>query len=557
MKKKLIIYNVVLSVVVMLLMFWFSIGVTNNNYAEISEKKIKAITEVYVANYSENLSFPDNDNDVRVTVIDATGKVLADSRQISEENHIYREEIISAANGTPKAVIRKSDTLNREMMYYAEKVETGDSFVFIRVAIPTESINSYALKSIAPMLAILLVVWVLSIIVSIALSGVLLKPLKQVKDGLGGIENGVYNEILPTTDDKDVNEILSGINDLSEKLQRNITDTRNEKQKLDYVLANVTDGIAVFDRDLNIVIANKSLSGIFGVNDAVGKRIEVLTVDKSFTQAVGDCAQNKQDSIFQFKVNERWYLCTVRFTDLELIIAVLCDVTQTKENEKMRFEFFANASHELKTPLTTVKGFNDMVLLNSKDDSVTDYALRINKELDRVLKLISDMLDLSKLENSTVALNNLSKIQLQDVASDVAKSLEVLCSQKGVTIEVSGDSTICAEYEHIYELIKNLAENGVRYNNAGGKVTIGISDENGKVKLEVSDNGIGIDLKDQDRIFERFYRVNKSRSRTTGGTGLGLSIVKHICRLYNAEITLKSKLASGTTVTVTFDKPKS
>lgn len=554
MKKKLIIYNVVLSVAVMLLMFWFSIGVTNNNYTEISEKKIKAITEVYVANYSEDLTFPQEDDDVRVTIIDATGKVLKDSKQISQENHILREEIISALNGEPKAVIRKSDTLNSEMMYYAEKVNTADGYVFIRVAIPTEGINSYAQKSVIPMLAILLVVWVISIIVSIALSNVLLKPLKQVKEGLSQIGNGFYREILPTTDDKDLNEILSGINDLSEKLQSTIIDTKNEKKKLDYVLANVTDGIAVFDRDLNIVIANKSLSGIFGVTDAVGKHIEVLTVDKSFIQAVETCAEKKQDSIFQFQVDERWYLCTVRFTESELIIAVLCDVTQAKENEKMRLEFFANASHELKTPLTTVKGFNDLITLKSNDELITDYSMRINQELDRVLNLIGDMLDLSKLENSVLELKNLSEINVQKVASEVVKSLEVLSKEKQVKIEISGNSTIYAEYEHIYELIKNLAENAVRYNNAGGKVEIKIMDDGLKTSIVVSDNGIGIDAKDQDRIFERFYRVDKSRSRATGGTGLGLSIVKHICRLYNAEINLKSKLAVGTTVTVTFDK---
>lgn len=553
MKNKLIIYNVVMTVVVLALMLGFGLMVTNSNNRDINERKIKDITAVYVANFDGDINFA-KDEDVRVTLIDADGKVIKDSGAAEiEENHLYREEIKAAAIDKPKVVIRNSETLGKEMMYYAEKIPYGDSYMFIRVAIPTESIKSYAVKSIVPMIFILLGVWVCSIVASVLLSNVLLKPLKQVKYGLTQIENGTYRKITPATGDSDINEILVGINDLSEKLQSGILNARDEKQKLDYILANISDGIAVFDDKLNIVIANKSLENTFGVNGVVGNSVDALTADTAFINAVRDCAEKKNDAIFGLKAIGRYYLCSVHYTDNDLIIAVLTDVTQEKNSEKMRLEFFANASHELKTPLTTIKGFNDMISLQAKEQAILDYSSRIGKEIDRVINLLGDMLDLSKLENSQVKLENVAEVDLAEIAAEVKESLTHAASERNVEITTCGDGTVKAEREHIYELIKNLAENGVRYNNAGGKVEIKIESINGKTKLTVADNGIGIDQKHQSRIFERFYRVDKSRSRATGGTGLGLAIVKHICELYNAELTLTSKLGAGTTVTVVFD----
>ena len=555
MKKKLIIYNIVMAVIVLALMFGFGIMITNGNNHDIAEKKIKEITAIYVANY-DGITFPD-DSDVRITIIDATGKVIKDNgMEEIEETHLYRDEIKAAATGHPAVVIRRSETLGKEMMYYAQAVkdETGETIAYVRVAIPTEDIRAYAVKTIIPTVIILLGVWICSAVVSILLSGVLLKPLKQVKDGLTQIESGKYQKIAPTTGDDDINEILVGINDLSERLQQNMLSANQEKQKLDYILSNISDGIAVFDGGLNIVIANASLKEIFGVTEVVGKSVDVLTADAAFINAVRESASKKSDTIFTFKTNSRYYLCSVRFTDNDLIIAVLTDVTQEKNSEKMRLEFFANASHELKTPLTAIKGFNDMVSLQAKEQPILDYSARIGKEIDRVINLLGDMLDLSKFENSGVKSENVVSVELAEIASEVKESLARTAGERNVAINITGRGTVDAEREHVYELVKNLTENGVRYNNDGGKVEIKIEDERGKIKLTVSDDGIGIDQKHQSRIFERFYRVDKSRSRATGGTGLGLAIVKHICELYNAELTLKSKLGVGTTVTVVFKK---
>ena len=216
----------------------------------------------------------------------------------------------------------------------------------------------------------------------------------------------------------------------------------------------------------------------------------------------------------------------------------------------MRLEFFANASHELKTPLTTIKGFNDMISLKTNDETLKGYSQKIDKETERMLSLIDDMLNLSKLENLS-APREYSDVNIIDIAEEVAENLKPLAEKKNVSVTVSGELTLRGEREHFYELVKNLAENAVRYNKNGGYAKIELSSEDGKT-IAVSDNGIGIDDEHQGRIFERFYRVDKSRSRATGGTGLGLSIVKHVCELYDAEISLKSRLGFGTTVTVRF-----
>lgn len=226
-----------------------------------------------------------------------------------------------------------------------------------------------------------------------------------------------------------------------------------------------------------------------------------------------------------------------------------------KKSETMRSEFFANASHELKTPLTAVKGFNDLVGMQTDQQSVKELSGKIDVEVTRLVALINDMLALAKLEASAEPVDELT--DLVQVADEVKNSLAPLAEQQGVTVNVSGNGIAHVGKEHAHTLIKNLTENAIRYNQQGGKVDVNVSAETGSdgtenVVVRVADNGIGIEEEHQKHVFERFYRVNSSRSRETGGTGLGLAIVKHIASLYGADVTLKSKYGEGTTVKVVF-----
>lgn len=555
MKKRIIIANAIITVIALCVMFALGITVTKSDYNDITSDRIKELTSVYVKTYEGQEDFVSGaPKDVRVTVIAGDGKVLADSEATGleqAENHLDREEIKAARNGNPKTVVRYSVTLGKEMMYYAETKTIGDSTYYIRVAIPVESVNSYVNKSVPLTLSIMFFAAFLSCAAGIICTSGLLKPLQTIKNGLAEIERGEYKQIPPTTGDAELNKILCDINDVSEKLKDSIKEARGERERLDYIFNNVSDGIAVINSDLTVSAANRSLKTIFGVKDASGKDINVLTADEKFISAVSETAKDKKDRLFTLSFGEKWFLVSVRSTEKDTIIAVLTEVTAEKQSEKVRLEFFANASHELKTPLTAIKGFNEMIALGVKDEKIKDYSSRIEKETDRMLVLIGDMLKLSKLENLR-APDKSEEISLKNVAEEVIQSLKPIAEERGVSLCASGDISLKGEREHFYELIKNLAENAVRYNKQGGHAEIKLFERGGKKYVEVSDDGIGIDEEHQSRIFERFYRVDKSRSRATGGTGLGLAIVKHIGELYGAEISLKSRIGFGTTFTVAF-----
>lgn len=554
MKKKLIIFNILINVIALLLMFGLGILATRNNNYEQTEQKIVQITKIYANYYSADADYNIRlDDNIRLTVVDATGIVLSDSDKSDVtmiENHINREEIVSALDGKPKTVIRYSSTLGKNMMYYAEKVDIGDTYVFIRVAIPVENVNGYIVKTIPLMLGILAASLLFSVLASMFMCRGLLKPLDNVKKVLQGVAEGKYQTIMPVSDDNEVNEIIADINSISEKLKDTIETARDDKQKLDYIINNVSDGIIVFGIDGSVALINRNASEIFDITDAVGKGVEALTGDKKLTDGILNCIENKNSSIFETTIDEQVFLCAVKYVDNGLIIAVLSDITSTRNNEKLRSEFFANASHELKTPLTSIKGFNELIAIKSKDKDIRDYSEKVTRESTRMLTLIDDMLNLSKLENSAELCK--TEVDVKAVADEVADALSTLAKQKNISVDVNGTGAVTAEREHIFELIKNLAENAIRYNNDGGEVDICIQTTGKKTVLAVRDNGIGIDDEHQSRIFERFYRVDKSRSRETGGTGLGLSIVKHIAELYNADLKLTSKLGVGTEITVTF-----
>ncbi len=564
MKKRIVLLNMLIVIVALAMMFGLGILVTKSNDYEMAEQKIIEITHIYANNYSTDTDFSKKiDEEIRLTVVDATGRVIADSEQLdlsSLENHLAREEIVAAANGSPKIVTRESGSVDTVMMYYAEKITVGDSYVFIRTAIPIENVNSYVVKSVVPMLFIMIFALSCSLFASLFFVGGLLKPLKTVKKSLAGIGEGTdYSPVPPTTDDDDVNKLLSDINEIGEKLRTSMETAKVEKEKLGYILDNISDGIVVTDSSLDIELTNRVAQNVFGVRESVGRHIDILTSNGDFLSAMSECAKGDNaggGSLFRMQINSRWYLCTTRRTDNGYVISVFSDITSSQNSETMRLEFFANASHELKTPLTTIKGFNDMIKLNADDGELKVYSEKIDKEVSRMTNLIDDMLGLSKLENSDSAALHPVDIAVRDVAVEVVDELGLAASSKNIAINIEGGCTVHAEREHIYELLKNLVENAVRYNNEGGQVDVKLADLKEGAEISVSDNGIGIDSEHQSRIFERFYRVDKSRSRATGGTGLGLAIVKHICDLYRASITLTSKLGVGTTVRLVFPDNK-
>lgn len=559
MKKKIIVTNVIIVVLALLILFLSGISITKSIYKKQAEERIIDVTNIYAENYSSYDKVVKNvPKDYRVTVVDKAGKVLSDSETAdvsNMENHIDREEIVAALHGKTVAVTRRSDTTNKDMVYSAVKVNlSADDYVFVRVSTPVDSVNLYATSTILPNFYVLIAAIIAAVILSVVLTKSLVKPMAEIKNSLIALNNGTFTPSTPSEKDPEINKMMSEINDIGAKLSDTITTVSEDNKKLDYILNNVSDGIVVITADGNIEVMNDNAKLVFGVkNDAISSNYTVLSANEKFISAVSDAVNERINKVFEFTTAAHGvYLTSIRCLDGGMTIIVLSDITAVKHGEEIRSEFFANASHELKTPLTAIKGFNDVIGMKSKDGDIKTLSAKIDKEVNRVVSLIDDMLNLSKLETTNTPI--VEKVDLIAVAREAEESISALARDKNVNIEISGEGTVEMEKDHAYELVKNLMENAVRYNEDGGHVFVSVDEKTDKVTLKVKDDGIGIDEENQSRIFERFYRVNKSRSRETGGTGLGLSIVKHVAELYGAKLTLSSTLGAGTEITVSFNK---
>lgn len=552
MKNKIVIFNIIIIALSLIAVFVSGISINKNSHYEEAQKEIIKLTEIYAANYDEKITenVPDG---IRVTVIDDTFKVIADSEDDSVVGsfHTNREEIDKALSGTPEVIKRYSSSLKKDLVYYALKVNTETSYVFVRVAIPVESVNEYTTKTVPIMILVLAAALVISFAASIFATNELIKPIKSIKYGLISVNEGNFEKINADSYDKEVNDVISEINGIGEKLQSSIKKESDDRNKLDYILNNVSDGIIVISEDKTINLINNVAKEIFGISVAEGKNYSVLTENAAFNDSVSEFLKDGKNGCFQTEIDGKYYMVSLKNLEKGFKIVVLSDVTAMKNGEVMRSEFFANASHELKTPLTAIKGFNEIISLKTKEEETKELSAKIDGQITRLINLINDMLKLSELEAEKEPVKE--KVDLVKVAAEVKDNLSALSEKKDITVTVEGEGTVEMEKEHAEELVKNLMENAVRYNNNGGYVKATVKSYGGNVVFTVEDNGIGIEEKDLNRIFERFYRVNKSRSRETGGTGLGLSIVKHVCSLYSADLEIKSGLGAGTTIKVIFN----
>lgn len=554
MKKRYVWFNIAVVALALLIFFGFGIAVTESNHYEEAKKKIIEVTDIYAGTYSDpETTARKRSEEIRVTVVDSSGKVLADSEEVNVsgmENHINREEILAALNGTPKTVVRKSETLGVDMVYYAERVSYDGGYVFIRTAIPVQSTRSYVVQTIPLMVIVMLGVILATAMLSIFLGMRLLDPIKRIGQSLRQVRTGEYRPVLADTGDDEVNSVISEINDISRTLQETLTSAQEGERQLNYLLDHISDGIVVLDAQSGLIrLCNQAATGIFGLEKPISKPYTALSANEQWNENIRVLLSEKKNVVGELKTERQILSYSMQLLENGTAVIVLSDMTAERNSSQMRSEFFANASHELKTPLTAIKGFNEIIGMKTSDEEIRKMSCSIGKEADRMITLIGDMLELSSLESGKELHPELLDARL--VAGEVVEMLSGLAAEKKVQVTVEGGGTVYAEKEHLLELMKNLTENAIRYNRPAGRVLVKLAEEKGLI-LTVEDNGIGIDAEHQGRIFERFYRVNKSRSRETGGTGLGLAIVKHICSIYHAELTLKSSLGVGTEITVHF-----
>ena len=565
MKKKTLLQILSLTFISVLVMFIFGIVAVNVNAKAMMKERLAEETELACSlvqteeDFSAFAKYSNNDA-FRVTIIDLSGNVLFESDTKSPlENHIDREEVKNALNGKPQTVERYSETFGCNMTYYALKTELSDGTeIILRLAIKSSQINGY-LKVALPILIVVLVVCLIaSIVISNVLSNKISRKIIEVGDSLRSLNAGNYIPIKTDSGEPELYSVLNEINELNANTHTHIQRVQEEHNKLNTVLENVSQGIVAIDEQKKIIFVNKSISTIFDSTENVTGKDFIYLIDdlplcEKISRHLGEnyvseyTYKNKELSVVIRKVDSQ--------SDNVYSIVIITDITKEKAMQKEKSDFFANASHELKTPVAVMQGLSELLLAKETlDDGSKKQVDRIHKESLRLASLISDMLKLSKLENGEDIDMIHSPVDVKAVADEVALELASELKKKNITLEIKGAGTVLADNKKIFEVVENLCSNAIHYNVENGKITVEISEDKKETKITVADTGIGIEKENIPRLCERFYRVDKSRSKKTGGTGLGLAIVKHICALYNAELSIESEIGIGTTISIVFRK---
>lgn len=499
--------------------------------------------EVCAPGYSADKLKAFTNSNKRITLISEDGTVIYDSQADPDkitENHNDRPEVIEARKSGHGQASRDSATLGKTAYYSAVLLDNNN---VLRVSEQTDGIFSAFMRMTPIFVFIALYVFAVCLAFSAEATKSIIKPIENMASNA---DDPVYEELIPFS---------NIIREQREKINSHIEKLRREKEKIDVLIANMSEGFVLVDMDKNVLMKNDSAISLLNANNVSNVNIVNFSRNENFLGAV-DRALNGTHTEIELPLGEKvlQVLASPVFYDKTQngVICIIMDITERKKAENIRREFTANVSHELKTPLTSISGYAEMIETGiAKPEDVKGFAHKISREAGRLVALIGDILKLSRLDESEIEKNE--TVNLAQTARECAEDLQIKAENNNVSLEISADDAyVKGDGNLLYELVYNLCDNAIRYNKPGGKVNITVSGKNGTV-LKVADTGIGIPPEHQDRIFERFYRVDKSRSKETGGTGLGLAIVKYIAQQHGASVSLKSQEGKGTEITVTFN----
>ena len=481
----------------------------------------------------------------RITWIDETGCVIYDTHADSSSmgSHIDREEIREAMETGSGSAVRKSDTLLERRVYEAVRLEDGS---ILRISIDQQTMTILILGMLQPMCLVILIAIILSAVLSNRMSQKVMEPLADL-DLEHPLENDTYEELSP---------LLNRINQQHEEIRRQVRKLQQKTDEFNQIIENMREGLVLLDKNSVILSINPAAMELFGSDeDCIGKKFYELdrhndmsaAIDKAFGQGQHKCnaIRNGREYKFLFSRIESGE------KTVGLVVLVI-DVTDAENAERNRREFSANVSHELKTPLQGIIGSAELLEHGIvKPEDQPRFIGHIRKEASRLVNLIEDVIRISHLDEGVEIPRE--DIDLMAVVKEVTETLQTAAQKRGISIRISGDHChIQGVRSMIYEIVQNMCDNAVKYNVENGSVDVAVKRSGKRTVLTVKDTGIGIPAEHQPRIFERFYRVDKSHSKETGGTGLGMAIVKHAAQYHNARINLKSAPGIGTTITVTF-----
>ena len=536
--------TVLVAVIVLLCSLGVVMGVLYNHFTDVQVQQLKnelslAVTgtEQYGNAFLENVEA----DRFRVTWIDTDGTVLFDTQvdQTTMENHADREEILEAFETGRGSAVRNSTTLTEQTYYEAQRLQDG---TVLRISTNQESAWALMMDMLWPVVLVAVLAIGLSALLARRMAKNIVEPLNKL-DLEQPLKNDVYEEISP---------LLHRIHRQHRQIAEQIDQLNRKANEFQQITSHMQEGLVLLDSEGTIISINPAAKALFEAeDDCVGKNF--LTIDRtsSMRNAVND-ALDKGRGYAKLGRNGRNYqfdLSRIESDGAVIGAVVLAfDITERLNAEQMRREFSANVSHELKTPLQGIIGSAELLEsgMVKREDEVR-FVGHIKKEASRLVSLIQDIIRLSQLDEGVELPKE--KVDMLELAEDVKAILETSAAEKQVTVHIAGQG-FCVEgvRRMLHEVLYNLCDNAIKYNVPGGSVEIHVENK----KLSVRDTGIGIPAEHKDRIFERFYRVDKSHSKASGGTGLGLSIVKHAVAYHKAEITLESTPGKGTEITIQF-----
>ncbi|WP_449389626.1 ATP-binding protein [Clostridium sp. ETTB3] len=491
------------------------------------------------------------DNLVRFTVINKEGEVIFDNEIAKLDNHNNRQEIIDAFKNGSGSSVRYSASLSTSMVYVATKI---DDNTVIRSSVPVNNIRVFTSGTLKYYIAIILLVFVLSLFLAVKLVKIIVYPINELQKVTSKIENGDLNKRAIIYNYDEIGFLAQTFNNIADQLEIRIIDSLDKKNKLEAILESMESGVIAIDNNENIILINSYSQKLFDLKeDNIGKKISDCIIDYDLINFIREIPEIGTKEVKLFHPIERELRVKkspiINYLNNSIgIVITVQDITDIKRLENMRSEFVANVSHELKTPLTSIKGFSETLRYVDDSETKNKFLDIIDKESERLTNLINDILILSNIEN-------IHKMESEyfnpgDVIENVLDMVKSQAYKKSIIIKYNDcfNSEILGSKDKFHQLAVNLIENAIKYSNENGIVKIDLTLEEQYFVFKVKDNGIGIPKNDIPRIFERFYRVDKSRS--TRGTGLGLAIVKHIVKLFNGEISVKSKVGIGSTFTV-------
>lgn len=484
----------------------------------------------------------------RITYIGQDGTVLFDNEAdpATMENHLGREEVVAAKQSGTGTAIRESYTMSEMTVYCARVIGYG---CIVRVAGTMDTVAARIAGMWWEVLLVVIIAAMVSLGVAAIVARVVVKPINSIDLKNPDIGES-YSEIAP---------LLHRISEQNHEIDQQIAELTRSRKEFSLITENMSEGFIIIDSRTEVLSYNTAALKILG-SDFTGSSRSVLVLNRSeaFRSAVEDALAGKRSET-NLTLSEKIYqvIATPTFTGSSVTgaVMIILDITEKEAREELRREFTSNVSHELKTPLTTIYGISDMLVGGIvKPEDIPGFAKNIRDEAGRMITLIQDILKLSQLDENTFS-DQRERVDLYELAQSAAERLRPQADEKHVTISVTGErSEFTGIATVLEEMIYNLLDNAVKYNKQGGRADVDVRSSGDDIVVTVSDTGIGVPADSIDRIFERFYRADKSHSRKIGGTGLGLSIVKHGVSLHGGSITVKSSEGSGTTFTMALPK---